>query len=89
MEAQKVLKWKLGSRFLRRMHDVLSSCMQTPHAGMPFYRPPEQLPLDLNTGYTDSYVKKPEEESTPVEVIIEGARQLGAKLQEVQICTFR
>ena len=60
---------------------------------MPAYRPPppERLPVDLNAGYPDSYVKKPEGdgESTPVEVIIQGARHAGLDARTVQVVTFR
>ena len=69
---------------------VLSS-MHVP--GMPAYRPPprEHLPVDLNAGYPESYVRKPEGdgESTPVEVIIQGARHTGLDARTMQVVTFR
>ena len=56
---------------------------------MPLYRPPK-LPVDLNLGYPESYVKSPDDnEATPVEVIIQGAKEAGVEMNQFQICTFR
>lgn len=50
------------------------------------------LPYDLNEGYPDSFIRKPEAESTPVEVIMRAALAVmpdGQLLQTAHICTFR
>ena len=71
-----------------RFHHA-SCCESVMQAGRPSYRPP-QLPVDLNAGYPESYIKKQgSDEATPVEVIIRGAQSAGVKLASIQICTFR
>ena len=59
------------------------------HAGLPAYCPPKSFPVDLNAGYPESFIKKLEDEATPVEVVIRGAQHAGFDLASVSFCTFR
>ena len=60
------------------------------HAGLPAFQPPGKLPVDLNEGYPDSFVRKAkDDEATPVEVVINGAKQAGFDLEKSTFCTFR
>ncbi len=49
-----------------------------------------KLPVDLNEGYPESYMKDPEGgEATPVETIVRAALQAKVDMSKIQICTFR
>jgi hypothetical protein len=43
---------------------------------------------DLNTGFTDRYVKKADD-GAPVELIIEAASQAGIDWPSTHVCSFR
>ena len=44
---------------------------------------------DLNAGYPEAFVRKPEAESTPIDVVIGGAKEAGLSFAHVHVCTFR
>jgi hypothetical protein len=62
--------------------------------GLGLYTPPD-LRQCLGEGYPDIYIKKSEEEATPVEIIIQGIMQSGINMKQYvpttgnAFCTFR
>eukprot|EP00878_Enallax_costatus_P008175 GHUV01008548.1.p1 GENE.GHUV01008548.1~~GHUV01008548.1.p1 ORF type:complete len:346 (+),score=90.54 GHUV01008548.1:62-1099(+) len=58
-------------------------------SGLLPYRPPEQLPVDLNTGFETHYTKKSDSEASPVDHVVQAASAAGVDWSKVDICTYR
>jgi hypothetical protein len=79
-----------GAEHVGALPKASQSVIMGSHAGLPVFQPPGKLPVDLNEGFPDSFIRKAkDDEATPVEVVIDGVKQAGFDLRTSAFCTFR